>query len=122
MKIREEKARQRAEKEEIKRQKALIWELNPNPKIKALSQNSLLQKVSGSRIFENSGCCIFCNNREPVQAACYGDAKSLKDMVYDMKNISNPFQNFAIDCPVNIINIVVKNKDFESFKMIIDFI
>ena len=40
----------------------------------------------------------------------------------DTANISNPFQRYSIGCKFDVISAVVKNKDFDSFKLIIDYL
>jgi len=40
----------------------------------------------------------------------------------DSTNISNPFQKYAVDCDLNLLKSVVLAKDFEAFKMAINYL
>lgn len=41
-------------------------------------------------------CCIFCNNRQVMDAVRENDIPTLQHLLNDLQNISNPFQ--AYDC------------------------
>lgn len=120
--IKEERARIRAEKERVKQEKLRMWELVPTTSVTQIKTNPLLTKVPSARLSNpNADCCIFCNNRAVMQAAVYKDLGALKTLLADYANISNPLQKFGIDCCENLLRVVVKQRDFESFKLVIDY-
>ena len=104
LRIREEKARVKAEKDQIKQEKLRMWELNPTKNIPEIKTNPFCTAVKGTtRNLPGKGCCIFCNNRESLQCVHWKDVKGLKQSFDDINNISNPFQQFGIDCGDNIL-------------------
>ena len=121
LKIKEERARIRAEKEELKQEKLRMWELVPTTSVSAIKTNPFLTKAV-KRENPTQNCCLFCNNRSVLQAAIYKDYGALKAYLADHGNINNPFQKFGIDCNENLLRTVVKQKDFDSFKLVIDYL
>ena len=123
LKIREEKARIKAEKDRLKQEKLRMWELVPTTAVHAIKTNPYFVKA-GSAARQNpiKGCCLFCSNREVIQAATHKDTKALKALLADTANISNPFQKFGVDCDLTCLKAVIENRDFESFKILIDYL
>ena len=51
-----------------------MWELNPNTKIPLIKDNPYLGKKPKVKCTNpNSGCCVFCNNREAILCVRNGD-------------------------------------------------
>ena len=104
LRIKEEKDKIKAEKERIKAEKLKMWELHPNKAIPEFKSNLFNTSLKGKqRVLPGKGCCIFCNNREALQCAYARDAQCLKQVFADVNNISNPFQQFGIDCDDGLI-------------------
>lgn len=121
LKIKEEKARIKAEKDRLKQEKLRMWELNPTNAVPVIRSNPYFAKSAGNAIKNpTKGCCLFCNNREVIQAAAHKDTKALKALLADTANISNPFQKYGVDCDLTCLKAVVENRDFDSFKLLVD--
>ena len=76
LKVKEEKARIKAEKDLLKQEKLRMWELVPTNSVQAIENNPYLtmeKKASSVRQNPIKSCCLFCNNREVIQAAIYKD-------------------------------------------------
>lgn len=82
--------------------------LNPRTDIPKIEKNPLLEKVGGKREYSNKGCCIFCNNREAIQCAAHEDEAGLKSLIRNNDDISNIFQDFAVDTKVNALDVALR--------------
>ena len=99
-----------------------MWELVPNTKVPEIKVNPLLAKSATSPKVATSDCCLFINNRKCIAAAVSKDPKAIKELLADTASISNPFQSYSVNFNINMLKIVVYNRDLESFKLVIDYL
>jgi ankyrin repeat protein len=114
------KRKPRKDKKEKKLTKPKVQRvLAPNPELKVITKNPLLEPDKNST-YPDKDISLICNNREPIFYVCKGDIKGLKNLIKSPEGLSTFFQPYSIDINKNALQIAMEKGKREMVSLLVE--